>query len=280
MAAPGQRAAGEPASGWDAALEAMPGVLRLGVRTVGHTAGWTMSAYVRTWTRLARAVVDEREAAALGEDMTALSVQVACMARGVAHGTPVADVLEHWGLAALDDASSVLRRRAAALEREVRALRDVGEALLRRSRDVWDEDSRHPAYAAILRDLAPDEARILVLLLRDGPQPTVDVLVGGMAGRLRTSRLIARELTMIGPHAGVRHSNAVPAHLNNLARLGLVRSSPEPVSELRRYQVLEVQPDVLVAVHSVRFPKLVRGSIHLTPLGVDFCRACLVDEDE
>jgi hypothetical protein len=44
------------------------------------------------------------------------------------------------------------------------------------------------------------------------------------------------------------------------------------------YQVVEAQPDVLAAVHSVKFAKIVRRSIHLTPFGEDFCRTCLVDE--
>ena len=38
------------------------------------------------------------------------------------------------------------------------------------------------------------------------------------------------------------------------------------------YQVLEAQPDVLEAMHSVRRAKVVRRSIHLTPFGEDFCR--------
>ena len=43
--------------------------------------------------------------------------------------------------------------------------------------------------------------------------------------------------------------------------------------------MVEAQPDVLAAMHSVKFPKVVRRSIHLTPFGEDFCRTCLVDED-
>ena len=42
---------------------------------------------------------------------------------------------------------------------------------------------------------------------------------------------------------------------------------------------MEAQPDVLAAVHSVKFAKIVRRSIHLTPFGEDFCRTCLVDAD-
>jgi len=33
-------------------------------------------------------------------------------------------------------------------------------------------------------------------------------------------------------------------------------------------------------MHSVRFHKIVRRSIHLTPFGEDFCRTCLTSEKE
>jgi len=33
-------------------------------------------------------------------------------------------------------------------------------------------------------------------------------------------------------------------------------------------------------MHSVRFHKIVRRSIHLTPFGEDFCRTCLTSDDE
>lgn len=45
-------------------------------------------------------------------------------------------------------------------------------------------------------------------------------------------------------------------------------------------QVVEAQPDVLEAVHSVRSAKLIRRSIHLTPFGQDFARICFAEADE
>jgi hypothetical protein len=158
-------------------------------------------------------------------------------------------------------------------------LRERGEELLRRSRDVWSEDTSHPAYARIIDDMAPDEARILLLLLRGGPQPSVDVRTGGPTSLLSSS-LIASGMSMIGPRAGVRHLDAVPAYLNNLFRLGLIWFSSEQVENPLEYQVVEAQPDVLAAMHSVRSARLVRRSIHLTPFGVNFCTACLVDSED
>ena len=53
---------------------------------------------------------------------------------------------------------------------------------------MWsDEDDGHPAYARILDELAPDEARILLLLLRSGPQPSVDVRTGGPVGMVSSA---------------------------------------------------------------------------------------------
>jgi len=159
------------------------------------------------------------------------------------------------------------------------SLRERGADLLARSRDVWHEEEMHPAYGRILGDLAPDEGRVLMLLLRSGPQPSVDIRSGGPVGRV-SSHLIAPGLTMIGALAGCRYLDRVPAYLNNLHRLGLVWFSREQLTDPMEYQVLEAQPDVLEALHSQRFTKVVRRSIHITPFGEDFCHAVLFKADD
>ena len=91
-----------------------------------------------------------------------------------------------------------------------------------------------------------------------------------------SSTLIKAGMNLIGPRAGLRYPDEVPSYLNNLFRLGLVWLSREQIADPMEYQVLEAQPDVLEAMHSVRAHKVVRRSIHLTPFGEDFCRAVLV----
>jgi hypothetical protein len=105
------------------------------------------------------------------------------------------------------------------------------------------------------------------------------VRTGGPLGVLH-SRLIAPGASMIGARAGCRYLDRVPSYLNNLFRLGLVWFSRETLRDHQRYQVLEAQPEVLEAVHSVPYAKIVRRSIHLTPFGEDFCRVCLVDDEQ
>jgi hypothetical protein len=161
-------------------------------------------------------------------------------------------------------------------ERPTQALlRERGAELLRRSAEVdLDDDEAHPAYARILGELAPDEARILRLLVIEGPQPSVDVRTAGPIGLLRDD-LVAPGLNMIGMEAGVRHFDRVKRYLNNLYRLGLIWFSREELGDQSRYQVLEAQPEVSEAMAESRRSRTVRRSINLTPFGADFCSTCL-----
>ena len=153
-------------------------------------------------------------------------------------------------------------------------LRLRGAELLRRSADVDYDLDAHPAYARILTELAPDEARILRLLVQRGARPAVDVRTAGAIGRLK-SDLVAPGLTMIGSEAGCRHPERVHRYLDNLGRLGLIWFSREQLEDLQLYQVLEAQPEVAEAMEKAGRARTVRRSIELTGFGRDFCETCL-----
>jgi hypothetical protein len=267
---------------WDEATEALPGITRIAARAWMRSAAWTLDSGIRSGRLLARALTDPTTAGELvqevARDVAEATRTVSDVARAVSAGVPLPRAL----LDATVSLSSVVLADATPREPDVpeKTLRERGEELLHRSRDVWSvDDETHPAYARILGDLAPDEARILLLLLRGGPQPSVDVRTGGPIG-LVSSALVAPGMSMIGARAGCRYLDEVPAYLNNLFRLGLIWFSREQLEDPMEYQVVEAQPDVLAAMHSVRFAKVVRRSIHLTPFGAGFCKACLVDPEE
>ncbi len=267
---------------WDEAAEAIPGMARIATRAAVRSAAWGLGTSVRTGRLFARALTDPETAGELvqevARDVAEATRTVSDVARAVSSGVPLTRAL----LDATVSLSSVVLADNTARDHEPepeQSLRERGESLLQRSRDVWSDEETHPAYARILDDLAPDEARILLLLLRGGPQPSVDVRTGGPVG-LVSSALVAPGMSMIGARAGCRYLDEVPAYLNNLFRLGLIWFSREQLEDPMEYQVVEAQPDVLAAMHSVRFAKVVRRSIHLTPFGAGFCRACLVDPEE
>jgi hypothetical protein len=152
------------------------------------------------------------------------------------------------------------------------ALRERGAELLARSADVAQDEELHPAYARILDNLSPDEARILRLFATTGPQPAIDV----RRGLPLVSELVAPGLNMIGAEAGCRHPDRVPAYLDNLNRLGLIWFSRETLRDINRYQVLEAQPEAVEAMRKAgRTARTVRRSIHLTPFGTDFCEVSM-----
>jgi hypothetical protein len=273
--------------------ESVPALARVAASAAWHTAGWGVRTSAKGWRRVGRAATDPDEAAALAKDAGEALAAVGEIARAASSGTPLGKALVNVGATlgglvpepATGTAHGpvnghVVASRTVAHRHEPvePTLRERGQELLAKSRDVWSTDEGHPAFGRILGEVAPDEARILMLLLNNGPQPSVDVRTGGPVGMV-SSQLIAPGLTMIGPRAGCRYVEQVPSYLNNLFRLGLIWFSRESLRDPMEYQVVEAQPDVLAAMHSVKFAKVVRRSIHLTPFGEDFCRTCLVEED-
>jgi hypothetical protein len=247
-------------------VQVVPGLARLALGAGLRTAIWG----IETSLRVVRGAMSVEEAARMFQ-------QFGSGLRGYAR--------ELLGIQDLDNRVGQLmpgpatRMRAAAREEASsgRSLRERGADLLRQSADVDAEDGAHPAYARILSELAPDEARILRLLAVDGPQPTIDVRAANLIGV--GSQLVAQGLNLIGTEAGCRYPQRVPLYLNNLDRLGLIWFPRDPIDNPGRYQVLEAQPDAMQAIKQAGRAKTVHRSARLTAFGHDFCQVCLPSED-
>ena len=164
---------------------------------------------------------------------------------------------------------------------QARSLRERGGDLLDRAADVHtDNDPVHPGFARIIDQLAPDEARILKLLINEGPQGIVYVNKAAPFGF--GAREIARRLSMIGHEAGCLHKDLVPAYLDNLVSHGLVAIRRDALDDELPYQVIEAQPEVVEALDSaggtVFRGQITRRSVHLTDFGRAFCQVCFPAE--
>jgi Abortive infection alpha len=235
-------------------LRASPTLARLAAGASVRTVQWGIATSVRVGGRLLRA-------AAAGESPGQLMQDAS---------EDVRDYARHF--LGMSNGSDPLQADEAPPPPPDVRLRERGAELLAQSADVDYTEPAHPAFERILEEVAPDEARILRLLYRAGPQPSVDVREAKPLGI--ASGLIEGGLTMIGTEAGCRFVERVPAYLNNLSRLGLIWFSREPLEDPLRYQVLEAQPEVLTAMGRSR-SKTIRRSISLTPFGEDFCNVCL-----
>jgi Abortive infection alpha len=261
----------------DNALQALPGLARIAAAASWRVAGWALDMSLQTTSRVMQAAVSGEPPAQFfrdaGSDMRKYVRTVLGILDDAVSGPsgPPPDAPDDQ-----PETESATARSAASVNGSNgtdESLRERGAQLLRDSADVDLDDDIHPAYAQILDQLAPDEGRILRLLAAGGPQPAVDVRTGRPLNV--GSELVAPGLSMIGAEAGVRHLERVHAYLNNLNRLGLVWFSREPLTDPLRYQVLEVQPEVLEAMKRAGRGKTIRRSIHLTPFGEDFCATVL-----
>ena len=252
----------------EATGEELPGMVRIVASTSARSMAWTAGAYVRSGRLLARALTDRKAAEELlhevADDVSFATRTISDVARAIAEGVPVSRALLDGGAAL---ATVIPGPVEVVVPEHEPTLRERGEDLLERSRDVWSDEEPHPAYVRILDDLAPDEARILVHMLRGRPaaRGRRPHRWAGGAGQLQPRRVRAdhdrrpRRCAVRRPRC--RRTSTT---CSGSAWCGSPASRCEDPMD---YQVLEAQPDVLEAMHSVRFAKLVRRSIHLTPFG-------------
>ncbi len=243
--------------------EDVPDMVRIARVAAGITqraTDYSIESGLRTGTRMAYAVTNAESPAELLTETRVIALDELQRA-GIDIGEEQAD----W-LAAHDE--DVVSDRPMTME----ALAKRGERLLAESAEIGRDESLHPAFASIIDELAPDEARILRLFATDGIQPTIDIRDRELVPF--KSRLVADHLSMIGSDAGCRYDDRTPMYLQNLERLGLIAFSDDPVDDLKRYQVLEAQPHVGAAKDAAKRPKTVYGSVHLTDFGVEFFKTC------
>jgi hypothetical protein len=244
------------------AHETVPQLARAAAGAWLRAAGWTAGTSLRVSGHLRRLAADPNGAQQVLEEVAHEVREVARDFLGIS--ALEAEVAEITPLLS----SGLLRQGGATPE----ALRAQGAALLRAAADVGFDEGTHPAFARILTELSPDEARILRLLALEGPQPMVDVRAGNLIGS--GTQLIAHALTMLGPQAGLRDRGRIGVYLANLVRLNLAVLSDDPLDGPVAYQVLEAQPDVLNTLRATPRARTTRRSVRLTPLGREFCAVC------
>src|SRR6516162_2109869 len=152
------------------------------------------------------------------------------------------------------------RRRAPALAfaaqalaasvRNDRTMRERYLNLLAASMDGARADRVHPGFLEVLRQLTPDEVRIISLFQHDGPYPIVSV-----QSRYRHGSVIAtalRHFNLLGEQAGCEHPRRAPLYVDNLVRLGIAELRRVRISEdTRVFVAVEQHPEVLAAVAQI-----------------------------
>jgi hypothetical protein len=164
-------------------------------------------------------------------------------------------------------------------------LRELYASLLATAMDADKMAQAHPAFVEIIRQLSPDEAKIVRRFAYSGAQALIDVRnhqdtppVGG--------RWILKYFSMLPYDATCTSPELGPAYMVNLQRLGLVElrenyrlNSQDGVDQ---YQVLRDYPTIKSLCEEIgkepgHRAEIWEGAVHLTALGRQFCYACIYD---
>lgn len=149
--------------------------------------------------------------------------------------------------------------------------------LLNRSTNADPRRNREYLYATILRQLVPDEARILAALVDGAPRVCVDVVARGPLGG--SGRTVLANASTVGKDAGVAVAEYVPTYLTRLYRLGLVDLGDEDTDLAERYDILLTDQLVRAAERSTRHGRfggvrVVRKTVVISALGLGFWSEC------
>ncbi|MGN5098250.1 DUF4393 domain-containing protein [Aeromonas veronii] len=162
-------------------------------------------------------------------------------------------------------------------------LREMYANLVAASMNVITTNEAHPAFVDIIKQLTPDEARILKLFTTQSTFPLLDVnklvTVHGHSGTGHIRML--HNFSLIGIKANCERPNDAPIYIDNLCRLGLAEVlSGIKLFSSKLYEELESSDEInqIKLTHRETSPdsiQIVRGGIKLTEFGNRFCKICI-----
>ncbi|MCF5512211.1 DUF4393 domain-containing protein, partial [Pseudomonas sp. PA-3-6H] len=140
----------------------------------------------------------------------------------------------------------------------------------------------HPAFVEIIKQLTPDEAKLIPLLIQERALPLLTIRssyivpIDGRSG----SKDIVSNYSTLGREVQVEHLDMMPSYLSNICRLGLAEI-PNGIfyTSPGIYDALESSPFVLEWKRRIEKDKdfeckLARRMLKPTPLGELFARIC------
>lgn len=158
-------------------------------------------------------------------------------------------------------------------------LRDMFANLLATAMDVDTATLAHPAFAEILRQITPDEARLFASLATRQKHASVSVRMrpkgkGAIIGSVRNFV----DAPMIPPE----RAQLVPGYIDNMIRLGLLEAPSLMVfQDTSPYATLAAHPQVAIWQQEIEAQGLDAslnfGVIRVTHFGKQFEAACILD---
>lgn len=148
--------------------------------------------------------------------------------------------------------------------------------LIEQSMEQTPERARELLSLRVLRQLVPDEARILAALADGHEAALMHVAAGSLVGPANQRWI--ENLSPVGKECGVRLLDEVPRYIKHLRDLDLLESGDEDRSLHLKYQLMEADTQVrqtcaLIEKSGLR-PKFFRRTVRMSEAGKAFWAAC------
>lgn len=162
------------------------------------------------------------------------------------------------------------------------SLRELYANLLATSLDAETTKNAHPSFVDIIKNMSPDEARIIRLFATSKSFPLIDLKAKNISEG--NYKLLLRNYSHIGREAACEHQDLVQSYLDNLCRLGLLEIPPgKTLADVAAYEVLESANELAALKeqidadgdHTIDFE---RKTVVTTMLGKQFCEACVIEK--
>ena len=166
-------------------------------------------------------------------------------------------------------------------------LRELYANLLATSLDSATCRDAHPAFVEIIKNMSPDEAKIVRLIAKEEELPFLEVQVAVGPGLEAGYRSAHRSFSFIGQQAGCDYPELTPGYLDNLERLGLLEVPPRGMmarhlADAELYKSLEEAPEIgrlrKEAETKDQSVHLTKSYCGLTNLGSQFVQACVLEK--
>ncbi|MBX8489152.1 DUF4393 domain-containing protein [Pseudomonas cichorii] len=162
------------------------------------------------------------------------------------------------------------------------SLRDMYANLLATAMDKKTADGAHPAFVEIIKQLTPDEAKLVSFFMQHRPFPIVNVVA--VDKKEGGEIYIAMNVSLFGYEAALQLPDMTRSYIDNLVRLGILEvrngwayKSTDFYTELE--QCNEVEKHKNNIIENMKFaPRLDRGAVGLTNLGKLFGTVCIVNK--
>lgn len=160
-------------------------------------------------------------------------------------------------------------------------LQELFANLLAASMDKHTSLFAHPSFVEAIKQLTPDEAKLLSYFSNEGTLPAITIRSEMKTGRGGVD--VHRHVTLFGIKAGCENPHLVSVALDNFIRLGIIEIPHNySYTDKEIYNELKTHAEIVKITEEIdkseeRKSKIVEEMVNITDFGRQFINICIVD---